>query len=179
MTKKQFTTKNLVLTAMFSAVLCISAYLTITLPNGSHLSLLNFAILLVSLSFPGSHAFCIVLVWFLLGCVGIPVFAGGNAGIGYLFSYYAGYIWGLLLTPLLVPWMSGKQYHRIRATAAAIVSVIMVDLVGMLQWMILGHLGIREAFIAGFLPFIILDLVKAVLAAQAAPALRLVIHSAE
>lgn len=164
--------------AMFSAILCVAAYLTITLPNGSHITLLNFAILLVALIFPARQGFCITLVWLLIGAVGIPVYAGGNAGLGYLFGNYGGYILGLLITPVIIPLLSGQEYQRIRATFAAIFSVIMVDALGMIQWMLLAHLGIREAFVAGFLSFIILDLVKAIIAAQIAPALRLAIHAA-
>ncbi|MDE6852578.1 MAG: biotin transporter BioY [Lachnospiraceae bacterium] len=164
--------------AMFAAVLCVAAYLTITLPNGSHITLLNFAILLVALTFPASQGFCITLVWLLLGAVGVPVFAGGNAGLGYLFGNYGGYILGLLITPVVVPLLSGQKYHRVRATLSAVFSVIMVDLIGMIQWMLLAHLGLKEAFIAGFMAFIILDLVKAIIAAQIAPALRLAIHTA-
>ncbi len=178
MNQKLFTTKNLVIMAMFSAILCVAAYLTITLPNGSHLSLLNFAILLIALIFPARQGFCITLVWLLIGAVGIPVYAGGNAGFAYLFGYFGGYMFGLLITPVVVPLLSGQEYHRIQATFATIFSVIMVDVLGMLQWMLLAHLSIREAFVAGFLPFIPLDLVKAVIAAQIAPALRLAIHAA-
>lgn len=178
MKQKIFTTKNLVIMAMFSAILCVAAYLTITLPNGSHITLLNFAILLVALIFPARQGFCITLVWLLIGAVGIPVYAGGNAGLGYLFGNYGGYILGLLITPVIIPLLSGQEYQRIRATFAAIFSVIMVDALGMIQWMLLAHLGIREAFVAGFLSFIILDLVKAIIAAQIAPALRLAIHAA-
>lgn len=178
MKQKIFTTKNLVIMAMFSAILCVAAYLTITLPNGSHITLLNFAILLVALIFPARQGFCITLVWLLIGAVGIPVYAGGNAGLGYLFGNYGGYILGLLITPVIIPLLSGQKYQRIRATFAAIFSVIMVDALGMIQWMLLAHLGIQEAFVAGFLSFIILDLVKAIIAAQIAPALRLAIHAA-
>lgn len=178
MTQKLFTTKNLVIMAMFSAILCVAAYLTITLPNGSHITLLNFAILLISLIFPTRQGFCITLVWLLIGAVGIPVYAGGNAGLGYLFGNYGGYILGLLITPVVVPLLSGQEYHRIRATFAAIFSVIMVDIIGMIQWMLLANLGIQEAFVAGFLSFIVLDLAKAIIAAQVAPALRLAIHAA-
>lgn len=178
MNKTLFATKNLVVMAMFAAILCVSAYLTITLPNGSHITLLNFSILLVALTFPASQGFCVTLVWLLLGAVGIPVFAGGNAGIGYLFGNYGGYILGLLITPVVVPLLSGQHYHRVRATFAAVFSVIMVDFIGMIQWMLLAHLGTEEAFIAGFMSFILLDLVKAIIAAQIAPALRLAIHTA-
>lgn len=176
--KKTFTTQNLVTMAMFAAILCISAYLSIPLPNGSHITLLNFAITLIALLFPVSQSFCIVLVWLLLGSVGVPVFIGGNAGFGYLLGNYGGYSFAFLLVAILIPLLSGKKYNRIRATIVAIFSVILVDLIGMFQWMILGHLSLTEAFIAGFVSFIGLDLVKAVIAAQIVPAFRLVIHTA-
>lgn len=176
--KKTFTTQNLVTMAMFAAILCISAYLSIPLPNGSHITLLNFAITLIALLFPVSQSFCIVLVWLLLGSVGVPVFIGGNAGFGYLLGNYGGYSIAFLLVAILIPLLSGKKYNRIRATIVAIFSVILVDLIGMFQWMILGHLSLTEAFIAGFVSFIGLDLVKAVIAAQIVPAFRLVIHTA-
>lgn len=177
MKNKFFTTQNLVMMAMFSAILCVAAYLTITLPNGSHLSLLNFAILLIALILPAKQGFCTVLTWILIGAVGVPVFAGGNAGVGYLFGNYGGYILGLLITPVVIPLLAAPDYHRFRATLAAILSVIMVDVMGMLQWMLLADLGLREAFIAGFLPFIPLDLVKAVLAPQVAPMLRMAVRT--
>ncbi len=176
--KKTFTTQNLVTMAMFAAILCISAYLSIPLPNGSHITLLNFTITLIALLFPVSQSFCIVLVWLLLGSVGVPVFIGGNAGFGYLLGNYGGYSFAFLLVAILIPLLSGKKYNRIRATIVAIFSVILVDLIGMFQWMILGHLSLTEAFIAGFVSFIGLDLVKAVIAAQIVPAFRLVIHTA-
>ncbi|MDO4166620.1 MAG: biotin transporter BioY [Eubacteriales bacterium] len=176
--QKTFTTQNIVIMAMFAAILCISAYLSIPLPNGSHITLLNFAVTLIALLFPASQSFCIVLVWFLLGSVGVPVFIGGNAGIGYILGNFGGYSLSFLLIAILVPILTGRKYNRIRATIVAIFSAVLVDLFGMLQWMLLGHLSLTQAFVAGFASFIVLDLVKAIIAAQIVPAFRLILHTA-
>ena len=79
-----FTTQALVTMAIFAAILCISAYISIPLPlpGSPHITLLNFVILLIALLFPLQQSFLIVLVWMLLGCVSLPVFIGGGAGIG-------------------------------------------------------------------------------------------------
>ncbi len=55
--KPKFTTYSLVLMALFAAVLCVSAYISIPLPNGSHITLLNFVVTLISLIFPLSSPF--------------------------------------------------------------------------------------------------------------------------
>ena len=51
--KKAFTTVELVMMAMFTAILCASAYLSIPtpLPNAAHITLLNFMIILIALVF--------------------------------------------------------------------------------------------------------------------------------
>ncbi len=48
--KKAFTTVELVMMAMFTAILCASAYLSIPtpLPNAAHITLLNFMIILIA-----------------------------------------------------------------------------------------------------------------------------------
>lgn len=167
-----FSTHSLVTMAMFAAVLCVSAYLSIPLPNGTHITLLNFITTLIVLVFPLGQAVLIILAWLLLGCVGVPVFAGGSAGIGYLVSPIGGYNFAFLVTAILVPLLCGKKYNRIRTTSAALFSVTLVDLMGTLQMMILADMTFPKAFLAGFLPFIVLDIIKAVAAAQLVPAIR-------
>ncbi len=84
-TGKKFTTQRLALMAMFAAILCISAYISVPLPlTGYHVTFLNFVITLIALVFPLEQSLLISIVWLLLGAVGVPVFIGGNAGIGYL-----------------------------------------------------------------------------------------------
>ena len=52
-TGKKFTTQRLALMAMFAAILCISAYISVPLPlKGYHVTFLNFVITLIALVFP-------------------------------------------------------------------------------------------------------------------------------
>jgi biotin transport system substrate-specific component len=170
-TKKQkISTQNLVKMAMFTALLCVSAYISIPLPTtGMNVTLLNFMITLISLLFPLEQSLLIIVVWMLLGAVGIPVFIGGSAGIGYLFGPLGGYTLTFLLVALLVPLFRGKKYNRIRYTITALFSVIMVDLLGMVWLKVMNGMPWKTAWIAGFFSFIALDLVKAVIAAQIVP----------
>lgn len=177
MKKKPLSTQSLVTMAMFAAVLCVSAYISLPLPNGSHITFLNFVTTLIALVFPVGQAFLIVLVWVLLGLIGVPVFIGGNAGIGYLFGPLGGYSASFLLIAVLVPLLCSKKYNRVRYTVISVFSVILVDLVGTIWMMILSHMSFQAAFIAGFLPFIVLDLIKAVVAAQIVPAFRRVVNT--
>lgn len=44
--------------------------------------------------------------------------------------------------------------------------------------MIIGGINLKAAFIAGFLPFIVLDTIKAIVAAQIAPVFRRILNNA-
>ena len=62
--KPAFTTQSLVMMAIFAAILCISAYISIPIPvpGAPHITLLNFVILLIALLFPLQQSFFIILV---------------------------------------------------------------------------------------------------------------------
>ena len=111
--KNEFSTKSLVTMALFAALLCVSAYISIPLPNGSHLTLLNFVVLLIAFLFPVGQSALIISVWLLLGAIGIPVFISGASGVGYLFGGWGGYNLAFLVVAILVPLMRGREYRRI------------------------------------------------------------------
>ena len=99
----QLRTRSLVTMALFTAVLCVSAYISIPLPTGSHITFLNFIVLLIAFLFPLRQSFFIVFTWLLLGAAGIPVFIGANAGISYLIGGWGGYSFGFLAAAVFVP----------------------------------------------------------------------------
>ena len=75
--KSAHSAQSLVTIALMAAVLCVSAYISIPLPNGSHITALNFIVMLVALVFSIRESFLINLIWFLLGLLGLPVRAMG------------------------------------------------------------------------------------------------------
>ena len=162
-------TRSLVIMAMFAAVLCVYAYISIPLPNGSHITALKFIVTIIALTFPLEQAALILIIWALLGLVGVPVFFGGNAGAGYLFGPLGGISFSFILIAILVPLIRSQKYNRIIYTIVAIASAVLVDLVGSLWLMVAADMALKAALLAGFAPFIVLDIVKAVIAAQIAP----------
>lgn len=177
-TQKKITTKKLVTMAMFAAILCISAYISIPLPlpGAPHITMLNFVILLIALLFSSGESFLIILVWLILGILGLPVFIGGGSGIGYLMTPYGGYTLVFPLIGLLLPILRGKSYHRIRYTISAVVCALLIDLIGMFWLMAASHYSLRTGLLTGFLPFLPLDLLKSVIAAQIVPAFRRIMN---
>lgn len=169
--KQKFSTKSLVVMALFAAILCVSAYISIPLPpTGFHLTLLNFVVTLIALLFSVEQSFFIIFVWFFLGIIGLPVYIGGAAGFGYIAGPLGGFTVSFLLVALLVPWTKGKEYHRIRYSIIAILSAFFVDFFGTVWLKFNAGMEWKAAFVAGFLPFIIVDILKAVVAAQIIPA---------
>ena len=178
--KSLFALKDLTTMALFAALLCISAYIsfTIPLPGSPHITLLNFMVLLIALLVPVQQSFCIILVWMLLGALGVPVFIGGGAGFGYLVGPWGAYTFTFLLVALLLPIIRGKKYRRVYYTIVAIIGVLLINLVGMLWLKVQANYTWKAAFGYGFLPFLPLDLIKAVIVAQIVPIFKKVLRSA-
>ena len=168
-----FSTQQLVTMALFAALLCVSAYISIPLPipGAPHITLLNFVIILLPLVFSPVESFLIILVWMLLGAVGLPVFIGGRAGIGYLLAPWGGYTVSYPFTAFLLPPLRGNSYSRIRYTAAAMAGGLFIDIFGMCWLMVMNHLDLKTALLTGLIVFLPLDILKALAAAQIAPAL--------
>lgn len=178
-TNSNISTRNLVIMSMFAAVLCVSAYISIPLPNGTHITALTLIITIIVLTFPVRQSFTIILIWLLLGIAGIPVFVGGVAGIGYITGPYGGYSIGFLIISALVPMICTSRNNRLYLIAIAVLSAISDDLIGTFWIMAVSKVSFKAAFITGFAPFIVLDIVKAVLAAQLVPQLRKILNNLE
>lgn len=178
MTEQSNKTKRLVVSALFAALLCIGAYISVPLPipGAPHITMINFVLLLIALLFNVGESFLIVAVWMLLGIVGIPVFIGGKGGIGYLIQPWGAYTWAFIVVAVLIPLIRGKSYNRIRYTISAVIGVIVIDIIGMIYLMAMSHYDLVTGFAMGFVPFIVLDLVKAVVAAQIIPAFKKVLN---
>lgn len=170
-------TRSLVVMALFAALLCVSAYLSIPMPAPiGHITLTNFVVLLIAFLFPMEQSVTILLIWLLLGSVGVPVFIGGNAGISYLVgSSWGGYSLSFLLIAALVPLLRGKTYQRIHYTVLAIFAVLLIDVIGAIWLMFFANLSIPQAVLFGILPYLPLDLVKAAVVPQLVPQLQRVV----
>ena len=93
------TTKDMVFIALFTSIMIVCAFITV--PFYVPITLQTFALFTIIGTLGTKKAFFSVLLYLLLGAVGLPVFSGFRGGIGHLFGVTGGYLLGFLLTTLI------------------------------------------------------------------------------
>jgi biotin transport system substrate-specific component len=102
------------------------------------------------------------IIYVILGVIGLPVFAGGQAGLGTLLGPAGGYLIGFIAAAYII----GKivESRQEAGLAWIVLSLIIGDLViytfGTVQLSLLAHLSINKALLVGVVPFLIGDLIK-------------------
>lgn len=161
--------------ALMVGINCISAYIIIPLPFSlSPIALQTLIVNLTGFILSPRQAFVTMLVYLLLGLAGLPVFTGGTAGPGKLFGPTGGYIFGFLITVVLLAYLRRKEYNFLQyALLGVVLGIPVIYAFGVAQLNLVTHMGWSKALLTGALPFIPLDIVKAVAAAYlAGPVLR-------
>ena len=97
---KNSKTKNLVLVSLFAALIAICSWISI--PSAVPFTLQTMAVFLAVGLLGGRLGSLCVLIYILLGAVGLPVFAGFKGGFGALLGTTGGYIVGFLLSALIM-----------------------------------------------------------------------------
>ncbi len=161
---------------LLAALLASSAW--ISFPIGTvPLTLQVFVVVLIALLLTPGRAAAAVGVYLLLGALGAPVFAGGRAGLGVLFGPTGGYLFGFLFGAMLgalcrqVLVRAGVREVFAEAAAAA-ATVLVIYVLGWAQLALVTGMGPMAAFAAGVLPFVAVDIGKAVAAIAVASTLR-------
>lgn len=125
----------------------------------------TFAVLLISALLTPKKAVLAILNYIFFGAMGLPVFSMATAGTAILIGPTAGYIFGFILSGLVVSYLihSLKPQKTMTIALCMWVGSIFVFSCGSL-W--LGKfVGYDKAFAMGVLPFIPGDLLKIFLAA--------------
>ncbi len=158
---KRIKTKDMVFTALFSAIITVFAQLAIPLPSGIPLTLQTFIIALSGYclgSFKGAAA---VLVYIAVGTAGAPVFSGFRGGVGALFDLTGGFIFGFL--PMA--FMCGiKTEKRVLSIVFGFIGVIFCHILGTL-WFSVYSGDILSAFYTVSAPYILKDFISICIAA--------------
>ena len=102
-------TYDMVYIAVFAVLIAICSWISI--PMTVPFTLQTFAVFLAVGVLGGKRGSLAVLIYILLGAVGIPVFAGFSGGIGVLLGNTGGYIIGFLFSALLM-WLIEKLFGR-------------------------------------------------------------------
>ncbi|WP_075617234.1 biotin transporter BioY [Paenisporosarcina indica] len=157
--------KMLIVTALFAAIIGIMAQITIPLPlvpiTGQTL-----AIGLAATILGKRYGTLSVLVYILLGVVGVPVFSMMESGLGVVFGPRGGYILGFIPAAFIIGWYIERLgLTMTHAVIANIIGMIITLTCGAVWLKFSAELSWMAALTGGVTPFLIIGVVKAVLAA--------------
>lgn len=98
--KTESKTKDMTLIALFAVIISICAWISI--PTTIPFTMQTFGVFLALDVLGGKKGTFSIIVYLLLGIVGVPVFAGGMSGIGTVFGNTGGYMIGWILGGLIM-----------------------------------------------------------------------------
>lgn len=150
--------------ALCTAAICLSSLLVIPLPaSASVLSLQTVFINLTALCLKKHQSLLSVGLYLLMGIIGIPVFAGGTAGLSKLLSPVGGYYFGFLAAVFLMSCLKGKKPDIKRYLAVTLfVGIPTEHIFAVLFMSITTSTALLPSFMSISLPFLAGDILKAV-----------------
>lgn len=156
--------KPLIIAAEFSAIIAILSQFTIPL-GIVPLTGQTFAIGLTATLLGRRSGTLSVLIYLLLGIIGLPVFAGMSGGLSIVFGPTGGYLIGFIFQAWLIGYFVEKNVSSYTWVIIANVISSFVTLIVGVSWLkISGDLSWNTAMISGFIPFILSGIIKAVAA---------------
>mgnify|MGYP003439304228 FL=1 len=155
----------MILTSLCAAIIAVLAQIIIPLPlipiTGQTLAI-GLVVTILGLK----HGTYAVLLYILLGAIGLPVFQSFTGGLGILFGPTGGYIVGFIPTAIVIGFYLKKT--RLTFTHALVANILgmLVTLAFGAVWLkYLAELSWTGALLSGVIPFLIVGVIKAILAA--------------
>lgn len=179
----QISVAILLKTSMWAGLTCVLSFVAVPLPfSPVPLTGQTFGVMLAGIALGPWWGAASMVLYLGIGCLGFPVFAGGRSGPGTLLGPTGGYLLGFVAGA----WVTGfvrasikkhmmKDYVRSRSNkkhtwAPYLIPILLGGILTVhafgacyLAWF--AKLTLREAFAAGSLPFLPVDLLKAALGA--------------
>ena len=165
--KTSFNLRMTVYCALFTALIIIGGYISVPIPIGPvPIALADFFVMVTGLFLGWKYGLVSTGLYIVLGSLGLPVFAGGSAGLAIFFGPTGGFLFGYLLLAASVGFITGKMKPSIITyLTALIIGNILLYLVGVPWLKVKVNLSWAAALAAGFTPFIIGIVIKITVAA--------------
>jgi biotin transport system substrate-specific component len=162
--------RNALLIFGASVVTALAARIEIPVPwSPVPLTGQTFAVLLSGAVLGARRAFIAQALYLIEGAMGLPVFAGGAAGIAKLVGPTGGYLMAFPFAAALTGMLAERGWDRrfVTMMAAMLLGSVVIFALGLIQ--LSRFMPGNQLLAAGLLPFIPGDLVKSALASLAFP----------
>ena len=158
-TDNKIRTKDLTLTALFAALLCVISPFAVSIGPIS-ITLATFGAYLSGAALGAKRASVAVAIYLMLGFVGLPVFSGFSGGIQKLFSATGGYLVGYIPCAAMTGLFADKFKKPWDCPVGMAVGTAVLYALGTGWYCILTGSKIIPALMLCVVPFLIGDGIK-------------------
>jgi biotin transport system substrate-specific component len=163
---------SITVSALFVALMAVCSWISVPVPGTSvPINLATFAVLLAGVTLGRKYGTLSVLVFLLLGAVGVPVFHSFTGGMGIVLGPTGGFLIGYLALAFF-----GGLYHDLAGTTEksasprfvsfilfALAGEVLLYALGVIWFMFSAGAALSAALLACVVPFIPGDIVKVIL----------------
>lgn len=148
-------------TALFIALIAAASWISLPVPPVPFT--LQTMMVLLCAAVMKRYAVIPVALYIALGCLNLPVFHNGTAGLGVVLGPTGGYMLGFLIAVLVAGYLYESNEAMLHVLGL-ILGTICILLFGTAWLAIHSGMEIRTAFFAGCVPFLVGDSIKLILA---------------
>lgn len=168
--------RSVAFAAAFVALLAASSYVSLTLPFTDVPFTLQVLVVLLAGAVLGPRlGFVALILYLLLGAVGVPVFAGGAAGLGAIIGPFGGYLIAMPFAALVAGLLCRSGY--LSSLIGMLAALIVVYVGGAMGLHFFQGVSWQRSIVLGVLPFIGWDVLKVLVGAALAAPLRQVVQA--
>ena len=170
MQTSKISTQDICSIAIMTAITAVMAQISIPMPMGVPMTMQTFAVTLAGVVLGAKRGAISMIIYVLLGAIGVPVFAGFTGGIGILLRNTGGYIVGFLFSALVMWAMEMMLGKKMWVLALSMVAGLVVCYAFGTVWFMAiyakeaGAIGLTTALGWCVFPFLVPDLIKIALA---------------
>lgn len=151
--------------AIMTAITAVMAQISIPMPLGVPMTLQTFAVTLAAIILGAKRGATSMLIYLLLGAVGVPVFAGFAGGLPKIIGPTGGFLISFPIMAYIIGKGMELRHKKGMFTLMVILGTIANYVVGVAMYCIIMKASVITGFTACVLPFIPTAIIKAVLAA--------------
>lgn len=157
--KRTLTIQEMALVGMCAALMGIFSQLAIPIPfSAVPLTLQTFGVVVIAVILEHKLGALSMIIWTLIGAVGLPVFAGFAGGMGALLGPTGGYIIGFIVMTFIIGFAASRK-NKVLLFVAAYIGQAVQYAFGVIQMKNVLGLSWNEALVAGVYPFAVKDII--------------------
>ncbi|NOY89539.1 MAG: biotin transporter BioY [FCB group bacterium] len=156
----------------FNILLVVCAYLSINLSfSPVPVTGQTFGVLIIAMALGRTRGLSVIMAYLLEGAMGLPVFAGGTAGVVRFVGPTGGYLLGFLGAAFAVGYLADKGWDKgyFKSVLAMIIGTTIIFICGLL-WLSV-FVPMKNIFTVGLIPFIPGAIVKISVASVILPSI--------